>query len=253
MGIFDIDFRFNRANWFETFSASLGNVFVRQIRFTHTIVKGNDCELNLEDGTVTFGSNGTYNIQIIGKEDNAKNIWQWAFQDFTSVNKDCLELAYDIQKLGKKFGNEALETPCFELNEMYNGHALSTVACAVQEKNYCYHTCNHPTGALFIAIEDLPDEIYDQIDAGEFMDFTLDRIKHLPVNQKIFVESFLQLNKIPYIWETRVKLVANFGEKLVIVDYKPGNGFLNISQMRMTDPIKPDDQTQETQEAQEDE
>lgn len=245
MGIFDIELRFDRKNWFDTFSASLGDVFVSQIRFTHTIVKDSKGDINLEDGTITFGNNGTYDIQIIGIENLDKNIWQWGFQDLKGVDKEYLKLAYDIKALGVKFGNEALREPCFQLNDIYNGHTLSTVACAVQKENYCYHKCEHPAGALYVAIKGLPDEIFEPIVASEFLDFTLDRIKHVTVNQKIFVESFLQLNKIPYMWESGVKLVSDFGEKFIVVEYKLGNGFLNISQMRMIDPVEDNQEHQD--------
>lgn len=238
MGIFNIDFRFDRDNWFETFSASLGSAYARQIRFAQLISNGCDCDVDLENGTLTFEGKGSYNLQIIGKEDSSKNIWQWAFQDFDKFNQEYLQFAFGIRELGKKFGNEALREPCFELNEMYNGNALSIVACAVQEEDYCYFKCDHPSGALFVALKDLPEEIFVPVTAGEFMDCTLDRIKHLPVNQKIFVESFLQINKTSYVWENRGKLVADFGEKLVIVEFKPKNGFLNIVQIRLTDPIR---------------
>lgn len=235
MGIFDIDLRFNRQNWFETFSASLGTVFVRQVRFHRFIVREREWELNLDEGTITFGGEDSYDIHIIGKEDTAKRVWQWAFKDFTGVNKKSLAFAEGIFNTGKKFGNEALRENCFNLDETYNGHTLSTVACAIQTDNYCYFNCDSPTGsgAMYIAITGLPDELFEDVDVEDLMNCTLDRIKHVAVNQKIFVESFLQMNGTPYEWETRARIVADFGESKLTIDFRPANGFLNIHQMKI--------------------
>lgn len=241
MGIYDYDYRFDRKNWFETFSASLGHVFIRQVRFTQEISYGKDCDVDLENGTITFDGSEPLDIQILGKEDLKNGVWQWAFENFDKYDKKYLELANKIHDLGKKFGNEALREPSFNLDQIYNGHSLSTVACAIQEENYCYFKCDHPTGALFVAIKDLPEEIFEKVDVKQFMDITLDRIQHLAVNQKIFVESFLNINETPYKWDSTKKLVADFGENLLVVDFKPENGFFNISNIRITRDYSKDD------------
>lgn len=248
MGIFDIDLRFDRQNWFETFSASLGTVFVRQIRFYKTIVKNREWDLNLKDGTITFGSVDRYKFQIIGKEDAAKGVWQWAFQDFTGVNTECLNLANSIKNAGEKFGNEALREPCFNIDETYNGDTLSIVACAIQTENYCYFKCDNSSGSMFIAITDLPDELFEEIDVEDMMNITLDRIKHTAVNQKIFLESLFQMNDTSYEWQSRVLLAADFGDRHFVIDFKSENGFLNISQMRIVDPKTLQQENQDTSE-----
>lgn len=233
MGIFDIDLRFDRKNWFETFSASLGTVFVRQVRFYQALIQDREWELNLEEGTITFGGEDTYNFQVIGKEDKSKNVWQWAFKDITGVNEKSLTLAKNIEALGKKFGNEALREPCFNLDEIYNGHTLSTVACAVQPDNYCYFQCKNPSGDMYIAITDLPEELFMPVDVKDFMDCTLDRIGNVAVNQKIFAESFLQMNKTPYEWPTRARIIADFGGNDLTIEFRPANGFLNITEIKL--------------------
>ncbi len=232
MSIYDYDYRFDRKNCFETFSASLGHIFIRQVRFNQLIAKDKSFDVDLKNGTLTFDGGQTFDIQIIGKEDSSKNIWQWGFQSFDNFNKDLLQLAYQIQEFGRKFGNEAMKEPCFNLNEMYNGNFLSVIACAVMPQNYCYVKCDHPTGALFVAITDLPESIFESVDVKEFMDITLDRIGNLPVNQKVFVESFLTINETPYVWENPKRLVADFDLNLLEVDFMTKDGFLNISRIR---------------------
>lgn len=241
MGIYDYDFRFDRKNWFETFSASLGHVFIRQVRFTQEITNGKDCDVDLENGTITFEGSEPLDIQILGKEDARTGVWQWAFENFDKYDKKYLALANKIHELGKKFGNEALREPSFNIDQIYNGHSLSIVACAIQEENYCYFKCDHQTGALYVAIKDLPEQIFDKVDVKQFMDITLDRIQQLAVNQKIFVESFLNINETPYKWENTKKLVADFGENLLVVDFVPANGFFNISNIRITRDYSKDD------------
>lgn len=236
MGILELDYRFNRKNWFETFSASLGTVVARQVRFSQNISKGREPELNIEKGLIAFGEKEVFQMQIIGKEDDQKGIWQWAFKDFANINSDYLELAHNVNALGVKFGNEALREPCFNLDELYNGHNLAAVACAMQSENYCYYRCSHPTGGLFVAIAGLPDFFFSPVNAERFVNYTLDCIEQVAVNQKVFVESFLSMNETPYDWVTPTRLFADFGEHHVLVDFKPGNGFLNIVQMRILDP-----------------
>lgn len=235
MGVFESDFRFNRENWFELFSASLGTVVSRQVSFAKEITKGRKWDINLEKGTLTFGDTDSYKIQIIGKEVKDKGVWQWAFKDFENLDANLLEFANNVSNAGKKFGNEALREACFKLDEMYNGHNLATVACAIQKENYCYFRCNHETGPLFVAISDLPENIFEKVNIEQFANYTLDCIEQVAVNQKIFVESFLSVNEIEYEWKTKLNLVADFGEHYLILDFKPSNGFLNISQLRIAD------------------
>lgn len=238
MGVFENDCRFNRKNYFELFSASLGAVAARQAKYVGNISKGRDFDVNLEDGIISFNEREVYDIQIIGKENIDRKIWQWGFEKFDKFDSSYLELAKSVQGYGKKYGNEALREPCFNIDQMYNGHNLATIAVGVQKDNYCYQACPHPTGSLFVAVCGLPDYIFAKVSLEKFMNYTLDCINVVAVNQKVFVEHFLFENGTPFRWLTKAKLVADFGEQHLMIDFKPGDGFLNIVQMHAYDPVE---------------
>lgn len=223
VSIFDTDYPLDRNDWEQVYSACAGPMIVIQKAFAEQVVKERNWFYDFGEGTIRFGAD-VYPMQFIGSEAESSGTWMWGWHNINGFDEKLLRLANEIKEIGTKWKYDVLTTECFNLDEDFNGHNLSMVACALSKENYCYYRCPHDHGAVFAAVCGVPDNVFAPVSAHDFIIRTVECIGQLPVNHRILVESLLMWNGTPYEWEDDV-ITAHFNTDVRIGFEKSGDVF----------------------------
>lgn len=226
--IFDTDYKLNKSDWFEVYSACLGRGMVVQNACSALVVKNRDWNADLREGVISFG-NDKYPLEFIGSESLSANTWLWAWENINGFPENILTFANETKEKAHLWQLEPLMTESFELTDTFNGHSLSTVACGISNKNLCYYKGPHSNGAVLLAFSNVPSAVFASVDALKFINITMECIERHIIDHKIFVESFLIWNGTAYEWEEN-NIVAHFEQKLLIKFEQIDTG-LRISNM----------------------
>jgi hypothetical protein len=196
---YEWDADLDKSNWREVYSAALGKAISNQLALKNYIRLGQKWELNLEAGVLTL-EDAEYPIQLIGNESESNNSWLWGWENVYNLPDKILTYANRAKALGEEWGLAPLMTPQFELNNTYNGFNMSVVTCALQEENCCFYRADYEDGVTYVAISDLPDELFQPINTIEIMHTALSCTKQYNISQLIFMEHFLKQNNTPFDW-----------------------------------------------------
>lgn len=221
--VFECDTSIDKSNYFEVFSACLGKVSVNQSACSDMVVKGRNWNVDFSKGIISFGDD-SFPVQFIGSESSSSNTWLWGWANKSTLPENVLEEAKRLKQLGEAFGLAPLTEPHFQLSDSFNGHKLSIISSALNERNVCYYRGPHQGGAIFVEIYDIPDDVFHPISAKTFLDITMQLIQQFSVEHKIFITSFLFQNGTPYEWSGDT-IVAHFnnGQKLSISFERAGD------------------------------
>ena len=227
--LFDCGIDIRKDNWCEVFSTSLGKIMANQQVCSDLVVKGQNWNVDLSAGTISFGKD-QYPLQFIGSESTSSNSWLWGWKNINHFPDAIIELSNQTKKAGKTIGLDALTTTELELSDMFNGHNLSIVTCAVSDKYFCYYRCPHSNGAIFVAFSNVPNDVFMSVDIHKFISITMDCIQKHHVDHRIFIQSFLYQNDTPYEVDDQT-IIAHFKQDLLI-DFEQADEFQRIKNMR---------------------
>ena len=229
ISIFETDYQINKSSWFEVFSACLGQVMAIQDACREQVVQGQNWNVDFATAQLIFG-NQSYPVQFLGSESNSSNTWKWGWDNVNGFHTSLIELANTTRSLGEKWDLEPLSVAGLELDDTFNGHTLSVVACGVSKDNYCYYRGPHDRGAVLMAFSDVPNSVFNPVDVHKFISIAIDCIQNYVVEHKIFIESFLNWNKIKYNWEGQT-IIAEFLQELHI-EFEQVDEFLRVSSIK---------------------
>lgn len=204
----------DKSSWLKVFSACLGKMIVIQNNANKYVVKGRDWGVNFSEGWIAFGDD-LYPVQFIGSEATSSNTWMWGWNNINNFPEEQIRLPMEILKKGEDWNLRPLKEKEFDLTDMFNGHNLAIVACGISEDNYFYYRGPHDGGAILMGIGNVPEEVYEPVPLSEFAALTMQCIRQYPLDQKIFIESFLEWNKTGYDWNGDT-VTAHFDQDLHI-------------------------------------
>jgi len=204
----------DKSDWLQVFSACLGKAMVIQNNAAKYVVRDRNWNVDFSQGYIAFGED-KYPVQFIGSESSSSNTWMWGWNNINNFSEKIIALSNEALIKGKEWNLEPLRVPKFDLNDVFNGHNLSIVACGISKDNYFYYRGPHDGGAIFMAVGNVPKEVYMPVNIIEFADLTVQCIQQYPIDHKIFVESLLQWNGTKYDWD-KDTLVAHFQQNLHI-------------------------------------
>ena len=75
------------------------------------------------------------------------------------------------------------------------------MSCELIDENICFYPVETGKGTLYILIYGVPDDVYDEIDYGVFIEVILSAVKNLYADHRALVESMLEKNGTAYKWE----------------------------------------------------
>ena len=88
-------------NWFHVFSACLGKMMAVQTACSDQVVKGQDWNIDFEEGSIRFGAQ-KYPLQFIGSESTESNTWLWGWENINGFSEEILRLADHTKEVGDR-------------------------------------------------------------------------------------------------------------------------------------------------------
>ena len=208
--------KFEKDPFVDVFSETLGKMIVIQGNYLKYILGEKDWNVNITDGYIYSGEE-KYPIQILGTSilnSDETSTWVWAWKNSDIFNGDLLSLIYDVHGLGMDLKLCTFINSELKITDEVNGSILSTIACGILSENLAFDKIAYTEagGVVFYAVKDLPNKVFSSsVDAGVFMDITLNCINLYNLNHKLFIESFLKQNKTKYKWQGDT-IIAYFGK-----------------------------------------
>lgn len=146
-------------------------------------------ELDLTSGTVTFGDDLRYGVQLLGTESHDDGSWLWAWaNEASNLPPALLHLCGWLREYGHRHQIAELTEPTFSL-ERADGHRLALLASGLTGR--CYYRGPYPGGALFFHLEGTPPQITAPTRPERTLSVLGQVIQSFPVDHRIAVESFL--------------------------------------------------------------
>ncbi len=216
------------SNYIHVFSACLGKMMAVQRAFAELVVKNRDWNVDFSRGVIAFGDD-EYPIQFLGSESNSSNTWLWGWENVNNFPDALIGMARYTREIGEKWDLTPLTAAEFDLNDAFNGHNLSIIACGLSQ-NYCYYRCPHANGAAFVAVTGVDENVFAPVPFYTFGSITSQCIQQFPVDQRIFIEGFLNWNGTPYEWSDN-KITAHFEQDLCI-EFERVKDFLRICSIK---------------------
>lgn len=118
------------------------------------LIGGNDWQFDMTAGTLSFGSEHTFRIQLLGTESTHSNTWLWAWANEASgIPANLLVASEQMKNVGRQHAIHEFLHPDWDLTDRLNGHMLSMIASGVCNCN-AYYRGPYDGGALFMLIRD---------------------------------------------------------------------------------------------------
>ncbi len=178
------------------------------------VVKGQDWNVDFTRGILSFGRD-EYPVQLIGTESSVSNTWLWGWENVNGFDEKIIKFPNIVKNIGTDWGLEALTVSEFDINDIYNGHNIAIISTFLSRNKFCYYRGPHSNGAVLMAFNNVPKEVFAPVDLHKFSQTILAIIQQYNVNHEILVESYLMWNGTKYEWESD-KIIAHFKEDLCI-------------------------------------
>jgi hypothetical protein len=147
-------------------------------------------QLDLTSGTVTFGEDLRYHIQLLGTESHGDGSWLWAWaNEASNLPPALLHLCGWLREYGHREGVAEFTEPAFAL-ERADGHRLALLASGLTGR--CYYRGPYAGGAVFFHLDDTPPQITAPIRPERTLTVLSEVIRGFPVDHRVAVESFLR-------------------------------------------------------------
>lgn len=178
----------DKSNWSKLFSACVGKATLLQKRAFKLLVEGSNWQVDFDSGKIYFDGR-EFDMQFIGSESFSSNTWLWGYENINGFDERLLGLANKAREFGEKFGLSAFSTPQFDLDENFNGHTISMVACTTfDEQNY--YRIEYEGGAAYVAFRS--DVVFEEpVLASELLSIVNKCISSYELDHKIFIKGLL--------------------------------------------------------------
>ncbi|MBO5575618.1 MAG: hypothetical protein J5956_04895 [Ruminococcus sp.] len=231
VNVFDIDYPFDRSSWVEVFSACAGRSFVVQQRFAELIVKDRDWFVDFNEQTLSFGEDA-FPVQFIGSESRLSNTWMWGWNNINDFDPQILGLAEQVRILGQQWQLQPLTAVQFDIDDTFNVHTLAMVATGIGGGgNMCYYIGPHENGSAVMAVPIKDGRVFEPVGLGDFVSILMSAIKQFDLDHKIFAESFLLWNGIPFERDGKT-LIAYFPQQKLKLTLENAGGMNRITNIK---------------------
>lgn len=213
----------DKSNWSKLFSACVGKATLLQKRAFKLLVEGSNWQVDFDSGKIYFDGR-EFDMQFIGSESFSSSTWLWGYENINGFDERLLGLANKAREFGEKFGLSAFSTPQFELDENFNGHTISMVACtAFDEQNY--YRIEYEGGAAYAAFRS--DVVFEEpVLANELLSVVNECLSTYELDHKILVKGLLLSCDMKFS-ESPNEIVANKNE--LSFKFDELNRLINIS------------------------
>jgi hypothetical protein len=172
---------------FTEFSRYVASAMTRQLALAD-LIEDREWAVDINAGTVTFGGDLRYPIQLLGTEAEGDQSWLWAWANTQSnIPPQLLKAGSWLRAYGQQHGIAELTEANLPLDHA-DGHLLSMVSGGLTRQ--CYYRGPYQGGALFFLVEQVPDALATVAPQRVLTVLTQVLQMSYPVNHRLMVESF---------------------------------------------------------------
>ena len=183
---------FDKSDFLSLLSLSAGSAIMRQNRMGSLVIGESGWNVDLRNRVIKFGSK-EFDCGIIGSEDHYSNTWLWGWANTESgLPENAFAPARRIKRSLTEC--EEITTAKFSLDELHSGHNLAMVTVGAAEKNVCYYRCPYESGAVFVQIDGLPEEIFAPAPLLDIANQTVKIISSFYCDHKLLCAGLLHQN-----------------------------------------------------------
>ncbi|WP_208813435.1 DUF6882 domain-containing protein [Micromonospora echinofusca] len=147
-------------------------------------------QVDINAGTVTFGDDLTYPIQLLGTESQGDGTWLWAWANSDSQLPPALLRAAEwLRGYGREHDIPELTGASHPLDRA-DGHLLALLAGGLTGQSY--YRGPYPGGALFFLVEQLPAAVTAPVAPQRVLTVLTQAIQMYPVDHRTLVDGFLR-------------------------------------------------------------
>jgi len=173
----------------EHFSIHAASALARQHEFRRLLGE-RSWGVDIDAGTVTYGDDLTFPIQLLGTEAYDDNTWLWAWANAESeFPPGLLRLVADVREYGKKHGLDELCDASTPLARVH-GHLVSML-CGGIAGGLPYYRGPYEGGALFFLVLETPPEVTAPLSPERIPTIAMEVIQTFDVNHRVMFENFL--------------------------------------------------------------
>jgi hypothetical protein len=174
--------------------------------------------LDIQRGTLRFGDDLEYPVQLLGTHALAPDTWLWAWANTQSnLPAQLIESALRIKHLGEAQGVDAFTQPSLQLGDVTD-HMIA-MTCSGLEGGRCYYRAPYDGGALFALLDGVPPEVLAPVPLARVNTVLMEVISQFDVDHRRMVTGFLRQQGLH---------VASSGATCIRAE-RPGEGSLEIS------------------------
>lgn len=216
---------FDKSDYLSLLSLAAGAAISRQKKMGELVIGESGWNVDVRNRRIKFGEN-EFDCGIIGSESYQSGTWLWGW---ANTESGVPEICFAPSRRAKRALTECEEfqTGKFMLDEIHTGHNLSMIAAGVFEKNVCYYRCPYDSGALFVQIEGLPEEIFAPISLDELAREYIEIIGSFYCDHKLLAAGFLHQNGFSFE-DGGDFLSAKTAERTLRLDFEQIEGIFRV-------------------------
>ncbi|MEA4956642.1 hypothetical protein SDC9_21531 [bioreactor metagenome] len=191
------------------------------------LIGDNIGDLNIDDGTISFGDNLKFPVQIIGTLSNENNKWHWAW-DNGDVNlpENLIEESLEVKKIGEKYNIGQFTTDVFDA-DLLEAHLIAMAVSGIMNDD-AYYAVELGDLMLFVTIKS--DKIPRDSSIERFIKVYNKFQKEFDVKPRLAFEGYTKLRGYEYKERDEFS-VAKMGESRVIVGFSERGNMTHIQTM----------------------
>jgi len=191
------------------------------------IIGENVGELHIDEGTISFGDDLTFPVQILGNlaTDTGKWHWAWDNKDI-GFPEDIVQEAVKVKEFGEKHNISQFTTNIFGA-DLLEAHIMAMTVSGIFN-NDAYYAVNFDEMIFFVAINS--SEIPKDDSIERFVDVFNRFQKEFDVKPKLAFESYTKIRGYEYKERDEFS-VAKIGQSRVIVGFSERGNITHIQTM----------------------
>lgn len=212
---------------FQTIFTKYGAMALDKQENLGQIIGANVGKLHIDEGTISFGDDLTFPVQILGSLANDTNKWHWAWDNKDiGLPEDIIQESIKIKEFGEKQNITQFTTNIFDA-DLLEAHIISMTASGIFNDD-AYYAVNFDEIIFFVTIKSnkIPkDETIERF-VHVFNKFN----KEFDVKSKLAFESYTKLRGYEYKERDEFS-VAKIGQSRVIVGFTERGNVTHIQTM----------------------
>jgi len=213
--------KYHIQNYKDLLSVCLGQGLARQEAFIEYLGdnKNRDFLMDVQNAKLSIGDL-TFDVEFIGTSSQSDGTWLWADAN-RSFMPEHVSTVKQLYSIGKEYNIKEFLDSKTPLSVDVTAHNMSIIATVILSDNLCYYLAPNGGISLTMFVKNLPESIYEPINIAKLNGIVLRCIGAYNINHKLFIQSFLEMNKcvvniegnrIIGTWSSGNKYVVEFDE-----------------------------------------